>query len=262
MRAKFFAEGFLRFPFDPRQAAWAAAARPQARAAMTAPDHQHWWRCDDTWFAGVNVLENDCRGAVVGGPELAGPAWDFVAGELGFAGLPLDQAQVSVCRPGYPKPGAEESPAAHAFRRNRDGAHVDGLLPVGPERRRYPREYHAFILGLPLFEASADASPLVVWPGSHLIVRDALQQRLDGVDPADWAGEDVTESYHAARRRIFSECRRLELPARPGEAYLVHRLLLHGIAPWGMKAKAGPEGRVIAYFRPELPTPERWLAAP
>jgi hypothetical protein len=32
---------------------------------------------------------------------------------------------------------------------------------------------------------------------------------------------------------------------------VLHRLALHGIAPWGPGAEAPPEGRAVAYFRPQ-----------
>ena len=73
---------------------------------------------------------------------------------------------------------------------------------------------------------------------------------------------DVTEIYHAARREAFETCRRVEITARPGEAYVVHRLALHGVAPWRDGTPAGPDGRMIAYLRPELPETGDWLALP
>ncbi|MBE0554438.1 MAG: hypothetical protein IH625_12180, partial [Rhodobacteraceae bacterium] len=45
-------------------------------------------------------------------------------------------------------------------------------------------------------------------------------------------------------------------------ATLMHRLCLHGVAPWADGAIAAPEGRVIAYFRPELASVADWLTAP
>jgi hypothetical protein len=171
------------------------------------------------------------------------------------------RAQLSTLRPGYPRPWPGESEAAFRFRLNRDAAHVDGLLPIGPDRRRMLREPHAFILGLPLTEADPDAAPLVVWEGSHLIVQRALAAALRPHPPRAWDGVDLTEAYHAARREAFATCRRLPLPARPGEALLLHRMILHGMAPWAEGAEADPLGRVIAYFRPELPSLTEWLGA-
>jgi hypothetical protein len=49
----------------------------------------------------------------------------------------------------------------------------------------------------------------------------------------------------------------------PGCAYLLHRLTLHGVAPWDASAQAAPEGRLIAYFRPPMPGGARaWVDAP
>ena len=59
---------------------------------------------------------------------------------------------------------------------------------------------------------------------------------------------------------MFETCRRVTVPAQPGEAYLVHRLALHGVAPWEDGAEAPEEGRMIVYFRPEFPAGGRdWL---
>jgi hypothetical protein len=88
---------------------------------------------------------------------------------------PLHPAQLSVIRPGYPQPSPEETPAAFAYRRDRDAAHLDGLLPIGPEKRRMVKEPHGWILGLPLNETTA--SPLTIWEGSHEVIRAALLRR-------------------------------------------------------------------------------------
>ena len=65
-----------------------------------------------------------------------------------------------------------------------------------------------------------------------------------------------------ARRDIFATCRRIELPVRPGEATLLHRLTIHGVAAWKPQDEAPPEGRMIAYLRPQLSTVEAWLKLP
>ena len=62
--------------------------------------------------------------------------------------------------------------------------------------------------------------------------------------------------------RIFDTCKRVEVTARPGEAYLVHRLALHGTAPWRDSAESGTDGRMIVYFRPETGGLGDWLSAP
>jgi hypothetical protein len=41
-------------------------------------------------------------------------------------------------------------------------------------------------------------------------------------------------------------------------------MTLHGVAPWSEGAMAPPEGRMVAYFRPELPdtASAQWLSLP
>jgi len=248
----FFTRGWASFGPDARVRDWAAHARTAGRAALDDPALAHWHVCAGTWFVGVDALDNDDRGRIGGSGPLSGPALDFIETQLGPV-PPLHRAQLSVVWPGYPRPREGESAGAFRYRRRRDAAHLDGLKPHGPDRRRRIAEPHAFILGLPLTETSADAAPLVVWEGSHEILRAALRQALAGRDPKDWGRVDVTAAYQAARQRVFETCRRVTLHARPGEAYLVHRLALHGVAPWTVGAEAPEEGRMIAYFRPLMP---------
>ncbi len=149
-----------------------------------------WLRCGGTWFAGVNVFPNDATGAVplAGVPPLTGAALRFVLAILGLEQVALDRAQVSICLPGYPQPAADESGAAFRFRRDRDAAHVDGLVRFSGRRRRLG-ETHGFILGLPLEDAPSAAAPCVVWEGSHEVIRSAFLARLGDVPPARWAGQ-------------------------------------------------------------------------
>ena len=260
MVTAFHQRGYCRFPADPALAHWVKAAHGAALADLQNPAKSD-WRCGGTWFAGVNALENDGAGAVAASGPLLGAAVSFIRDHLGHH-LDWERAQLSCIRPGYPQPDPAETPAAGAYRRNRDAAHVDGLLPIGPQRRRMIREPHAFILGLALTDCAPGAAPLVVWEGSHRIMRAAFQAVLSLHDPAHWPQIDLTDAYHAARRRCFAECTRVALPTRPGEATLLHRLALHGVAPWADGADAPPEGRIIAYFRPELATIAQWLTAP
>ena len=260
-RETFLQQGFLRFAADDSSLDWARHALPFAAAAARDPAQAHWLRCGGTWFVGVDALPNDGAGRVPGGPPLAGAAADFVTGELGLS-LPLHRAQVSVCYPGYPRPSAEESEAAYNFRRRRDAAHVDGLLAEGPEKRRRLKEPHAYILGITLTEQSADAAPLTVWTGSHRVMAAMFATTFAGLPPERWQEVDVTGPYQEARRQVFASCERVALPSAPGEAVLVHRHLLHGVAPWGEGANATAEGRIIAYLRPEFPDVGCWLSAP
>ena len=246
------AAGWRRIGPDPAIARWAAAALPLARAALAATDQP--LRCGGTWAVGLDLLPNAADGAVAGVPL----PW----ASFGLVPEPLHKAQLSTTFPGYPQPSAEESETAFRFRLTRDAAHLDGLLPIGPALQRMVKEPHGWILGLPLTLADPGASPLVVWEGSHDILRAALRQALAPHPPASWGEVDLTEAYGEARRAVFRDCRRVELPARPGEAMLLHRLTLHGVAPWAPGAQAAPEGRIIAYFRPQLPDVASWLNQP
>ena len=247
------ARGWQLFAPEAGVADWVAHALPAARRAVGDPANAGWMRCAGTWFAGVDVLPNDALGAVAGSPPLGGAGVAAALAGVGLSRVDWHRGQVSVVHPGYPRPMAGETDAAFAYRRNRDGAHVDGLLPVGPARRRMLREPHAFILGLALTGADAGAAPLVVWDNSHHVMRRALARALAGIAPVRWRNTDVTEAYHAARREVFETCARVTLQPAPGEAVVLHRLALHGIAPWADGAGAPAEGRMIAYFRPELP---------
>ena len=227
--------------------AWARAAHGPAVAALQDQPRRH----SGTWAVGLDLLPNDAQGHI-GAPL----PWE----ELGLDPLPLHPAQLSAIYPGYPGRDPEESEAAHRFRLERDAAHLDGLLALGPEKRRFMKEPHAWILGLALTES--DASPLVVWEGSHEILRAALLEALTPHPPETWADIDLTEAYAAARRRCFAECPRVVLNQSPGEAVILHRMVLHGVAPWASGAKAPPEGRINAYFRPCLASVEDWLLTP
>ncbi len=245
----FWEKGWVRFSHDPAIAEWVQHALPVARASVTDPAHAQWMDCEGTWFIGVDALDNDAEGRVGRSDVLSGQAMAFISEHYGE--LPLHKGQVSVMYPGYPRPRRGEGEGAARYRRNRDAAHVDGLRPSGPDRRRRVDEPHAWILGIPLTEASKDAAPMVLWEGSHKILRPAFEGALAG-HPRDRLHEvDITDIYQAVRREVFDTCPRIELPAKPGEAYLLHRHCLHGVAPWGPGASAGPDGRMIAYFRPE-----------
>lgn len=258
----FLHKGWAKFAYDADVAHWADGAQMAALKRMDDPAHRaEWMDCDGTWFIGVDTLPNDAAGRVAGDDVLRGEAYE-AACKL-YGDLPLHPAQVSVTWPGYPKPRKGEGAAAFGYRVKRDAAHVDGLLAIGEARVRMLKEPHAYILGLPLTETSEGASPLVVWEGSHEIMRAAFAKVLEGVAPQNWAEVDLTDTYTAARREVFERCERVALHAQPGEAVLVHRLLLHGVAAWENGAKAPPEGRMIAYFRPEFTgSGDDWLRAP
>ncbi|MDJ0686013.1 MAG: hypothetical protein QNJ84_15060 [Alphaproteobacteria bacterium] len=258
--SQFWEKGWVRFDKDPVLENWLAHAIPAAYAAIIDPENAHWLRYGGTWFAGVNALPNDSTGALAGGPPLHGNAVDFIRESLGFGDLAWDRAQISVCYPGYPRPAPDESEALFRYRRDKDAAHVDGLHRAGAERRRFLREHHAFILGLPISAYSKSAAPFTVWEGSHRLVGDALRAFYADAPPECWSEIDVTETYHSARRRSFETCPRAELHASPGQAILAHRHILHGMGRWQEEATADETGRAILYFRPEMGSWEDWLA--
>ena len=97
---------------------------------------------------------------------------------------------------------------------------------------------------------------MMVWEGSHLLMRDAFAAVLTDVAPANWGEVDLTDMYQATRRLCFETCKRVVVHAAPGEAYVIHRLALHGVAPW---AEVPDACRMIAYFRPDLPDIADWL---
>lgn len=243
---------------DPQMHDWVNATKQAAFATLDAPEHAHWWRHANTWFAGVNALDNDANGAVRGGPDLIGKGIDLL--RKNCPDLTWDRAQISVCRPGYPTQ-ENESDASYAFRRDRDAAHLDGLLPVGAGRRRHMQEFHRFILGIPLNVADENASPMVVWEGSHHLVQNMLRDAYAKGAAQDWSQIDVTDAYVNLRRRVFSECARRVVTVPVGGCYIVHRHLIHGVQPWREAAHANPLGRAIAYFRPAAPDLTRWLSA-
>ena len=241
--------GWQLIDHHPAIAAWAAAAHHLALDSLAARDEP--WRCGGTWLVGVDALANDPSGAV------PGAAFPWAA--LPLAAEPLHRGQLSVIKPGYPQPSTAESDAAFKYRLTRDAAHLDGLI-LQPDGARMMQEPHHWVLGLPL--NLSDASPLVVWDGSHHILRAALTRALADVPAENWGSVDLNPAYQAARRDIFATCTRRLLPARPGQATLLHRLTLHGVAPWEGAASAPDEGRIIAYFRPQMASVQAWLHAP
>lgn len=258
----FFEQGWGRFQHDPALVSWLDQVKEPALATRNDPKLiKDWLRGAGTWFVGVNALANDATGAIGASGPLRGQAIDFIRRDLGFGTGALDRAQVSICYPGFPKRMKGESDAALRFRVTRDAAHVDGLHPSGPDRQRYLEEFSGFLLGIPLTKTNEGASPLVVWEGSHKIMRAMFEQALEGLPQSKWHQVDLTQAYHGARTKVFADCPRVVVHARPGEAYVLHRMALHGVAPWDDAALAPPEGRAILYFRPEIER-SAWLSLP
>lgn len=241
--------GFAVFDHDAEVLKWAKAAHEVACAIALDPAQRTAnLRHEKTWFVGVDALPNGPDGAV-GSAPLAGPWQAHVTAPARW-----HAAQVSIVYPGYPGRDADETPGNHRYRLRRHAAHVDGLLPVGPTRRRYLQEPHAFVLGLPL--NLSDAAPLMVWPGSHLTMGRAFRAEIGNQHPSS---VDLTDAYQAARRQVFDTSSPVAVHAAPGQSVLLHRHLLHGVAPWHADATAPKEGRMVAYFRPQF-TAAEWLA--
>ncbi len=237
------AQGFQIFSPSAAVRAWASAAHKIACVVTNEPALQKaWLRHQKTWFVGVDALPNAPDGSISDLP-LQGP-WDAHISPPSA----WHKAQISVIYQGYPKQDPDQSDANHRFRIKRAAAHVDGLLLEGG--KRYLREPHAFILGIALNDS--DAAPLRVWPGSQRIMGPALALALR-------SRLDLTEVYKTARQKVFDTIEPQDVPLEFAQSILLHRHLLHGMAPWEKGATAPPEGRMTAYFRPQLDNLNDWL---
>lgn len=244
--------GWALFAPEPATIAWAQKARGAGLRALRAPEFGDMYQCERTWFVGLDALPSGPDGDIDDSGPLRGAAVEAVRAQVGY--LPaLHRAQLSVVWPGYPRRREGESDAGFGYRRDRDAAHVDGVMGEGAPKRRFVREPHAFILGVTLTQTDPGAAPLVIWEGSHLIMARAFRAAFAGHAPDSLSAMDVTEIYQTARREVFDTCRRIPLHGPPGSISLVHRLTLHGVAPWAPGADAPDEGRMIAYFRPPMP---------
>jgi hypothetical protein len=242
-RAAFDKLGWAKLPYDPQLAKWADQTVPKAIKAANTPEHRtNWLRSQGTWFAGVDVL--------TGTEPLARTTLQAAQYAMGQDQFDWGPGQISTCYKGYPKQDRNETTGMFNYRCNRDFAHLDGLKAVGANRRRMMQEFHGFIMGIPLNETPPKAAPFVIWEGSHLIFRDMLAKAFAGIAPEHWPDTDITDIYQATRAKIFTTCKRVELHAHPGEAYIAHRFALHGMGAWDEALEGPPEGRMIAYFRP------------
>lgn len=250
-------EGFRVFPADAQMRAWARAAKILAKEQLNAEHQQRWWRHQKTWFVGVDALPNEPDGSV-DGVALSGAAIDALGSTTPRHWHP---AQLSVITPGYPGQDADESDPAHWFRRYRYAAHIDGLLPVGPDRARMMKEPPAFILGIGLNDCGARASPLVVWPRSQIRIAKMFEDEVAKFPGRHLSDIDVTETYASTRRAIMASIEPIVVPLRQGEAVLLHPKLLHGTVPWRHGAMASQRARLVAFFRPATSV-SNWLEGP
>lgn len=253
----FVRDGWVTFPYCETRAKWCSVAHHIALGVQADQDMiKQWLQCQGTWFVGVEALATTQTGQIKQTP-LDDALLQFIAK---FQLAPMPPAQLSIMYQGYPKPRDGDSAAAAMYRRDRDAAHVDGLHAIGTPKRRFLKEAHAFVLGIPLNDADALASPMVIWEGSHHIMRAAFHAHLSNISIKDWSTTDLTETYLAARKTVFETCERKVVHVPVGAAYAIHPLMLHGVAPWQEGAQAPKAGRMIAYFRPEFENWAHWLA--
>lgn len=240
-------KGWALFDPDPELAPWVKAAQIAGAAALVDPHmREQWLVCGDTWFVGVDALPTTPDGTINDVP-FCGQASDFIATQ--FRNTPLHPAQLSITWPGYPKPRIGETDGAFAYRQKRGAAHLDGLQPHGPQKRRRYSEFHAYILGIPLTDVLAQESPTCVWEGSHHMVQSLLATKLGPHDPLHWPQIDLTDAYQDLRAQIFETCPQRDVICQKGQAFIMHRHLLHGVGPW-LGTTQNDAGRQIAFFRP------------
>ncbi len=254
-------DGWYQFSADDQILGWLESIQTVVGQAIAAPQNQHWWRYQGTWFVGVNVLPNDGRGRVNAGPTLTGAAANFLAKYLKADLGAFDKAQLSIVRAGYPQADKHETKAALAYRRDRDAAHIDGLLKDAVAAGRYAREYHHYLWAIALHDGSLCTSPLVVWRGSHRLIQDSFRRFFADKDIESISQYDVSECYAATRKQVFEQCERVALPLQRGQSVVAHRFLLHGTAPWSRSQRGikQTDARGLCFFRPELKDLHRWL---
>ncbi len=253
-------KGYCRFARDERLVSWIDSISSAAEAILADPAHSHWWRCGGTWFAGVNILDNDAQGKYRDSLPLQGAAFDFMQSHI-LPHIPrcniLDRAQISVCTFGYPqKDSNDNDEIGYNFRKNRDAAHLDGLLKEN--NLRFLREYHGYILGIGLNDVDEDSAPVVIYEKSHLYIKEWLSSHFKNTNEP-WDNIDLTESYKTIRHEILQSCKRICLPLKKGEALLLHRFSIHGTSPWLSSATIP---RKLAFFRPITTNRKKWLQAP
>ena len=118
---------------------WADHVLDRARLVAKDPVHcANWLRSGGTWFVGADSLGNDSQGRVNGSDPLTGQGADFCISQM----RGIDDwgvGQISICYPNYPLQDADEPDASFRYRLKRDTAHLDGLKPIGADKRRFIR---------------------------------------------------------------------------------------------------------------------------
>ena len=229
------------------------------------------FRSGSTWFAGINFLDNEIGGDV-DGISFSSALWSQISGKFGVGIKYWDTAQVSICWKGYPRKDRSESEKAFKYRLKKYSSHVDGLIPIGSSRKRFAKEFHAFILGIPIINNRVDSAPLMVWEGSHKIFRNMFRKVYAGLSETEISNLDVTEIYQKYRRKVFSTCPVRKVFSHNNQPYILDRHLLHGIESWSVPIGdpllphldklfcTNPmSGRIVVYFRPAYKNPLDWI---
>ncbi len=228
------------------------------------------FRSGSTWFVGTNFLDNNSQGKI-GNRQLSKKIIDNISNYFGTKIQYWDKGQVSICWPGYPKKDTLESEKSFNFRIKRFASHIDGIIPLGLQKRRFAKEYHAFILGLPIMNNFKNNASLVVWEGSHKIFRNFFRNIYDGVSSNKISDTDITELYNECRNKVFTKCNVKKIVPNFKQPYLLDRHLLHGIDQWkdpnsGSYAIKNKHlvnnlsnGRIVVYFRPVFSDPYDWI---
>lgn len=256
-------QGWHRLPASKALKAWAEHHLLPAQQCLHDPKQQSWWCYSNTWFAGVNVLPNNGKGAVDGCPPLPEALLTELLAYCDASQGDMDKGQISALLPGYPQWDPQQSAAANQFRQQHFAAHLDGLVPIGTQRRRHLTEQHSFILGIGLTDHPEEAAPLMLWPGSQQRIQAWLRSRLANLPSERWAEVDLTDEYQQLRQQILMDTQPMPLPLSKGQGYLLHRHLLHGMGHWPHDIPdPQQQGRIIAYFRPCWHAPSLWLHGP
>ncbi len=227
-------------------------------------------RCGSTWFVGTNFLDNSSNGNI-GTKLLSRKIFNNISKKFGNNIKYWDKGQVSICWPGYPRKDDKETIKSFNFRIKRFASHIDGIIPFGKKKRRFAKEFHAFILGFPLQNNCLESAPLVLWEGSHKIFRNFFKEIYEGITSDKISSIDITELYSECRKKVFKNCEVKKITPQFKQPYLLDRHVLHGIDAWPEKKNVKynlknnmlsnnlSDGRIIIYFRPVFFNPYDWI---
>lgn len=247
--------GWVKFCSDKRLLNWLDSLQKNCDIDSLYPrhDYHHLWRCDGTWFVGVDTIPNDHHGIVRQSLPLDGSIIDFIKQHL-WQRPQWHRGQLSVCFPEYPKKGDEDTLKSWQFRIKHHAAHCDGIHGIGKftndqKKSRFLKEHHRFILAIPLDNITQHNAPMMLWQESHRLIQKMLCDVFANMLTCEWQNYDITKIYQHCRRHILETITPIAMTANYGDAYLLHRHLLHGIKSWD-RANHEAKIRRIIYFRP------------